>query len=463
MVEPLLPPDVASDIRREMRRRKKRKNRLLIILAVGVAIFTAASLLFYFALRPDTLRVAVGPAGSDDQKLIEGLAAAFARDADPVRFSPVITRSAAESVTLLGMSKVDLAVVRGDLDLPTDFRSIAILRKNIVVLWSAPNARHNRSFEISTIGDLAGHRVGVLGQADANITLLRVILQESGVRPDTVAVTQFGIDDIVKMAHDPALDAFMAVGPADDKTISNAIAATAARGELKFLPVDVSETIAQKHPRYESEEILASTFSTSPPRPDDKVETVSINHLLVSGSALPETTGGNLIRQLLSARQTLARKLPSAAHIEKPDTDKDAALPAHPGAAAYIDGTERTFLEKYSDYIWGSFLLLSGLGSVGVWLRHYRTRDEKEQHKVHRDRILVALSAVRTAGSAQELEAMQHQVDDILRETLECFDDGAIEGEDLSAIGLVLEQFHHAVADRRRMLSVSNAAAPDLH
>ena len=48
------------------------------------------------------------------------------------------------------------------------------------------------------------------------------------------------------------------------------------------------------------------------------------------------------------------REVPAAAKIEKPNTDKDAALPAHPGAAAYIDGTERTFMDKYSDYIWGA-------------------------------------------------------------------------------------------------------------
>ena len=40
----------------------------------------------------------------------------------------------------------------------------------------------------------------------------------------------------------------------------------------------------------------------------------------------------------------------------------------------------------------------------------------------------------------------------ILRETLDCYDDGAIEEEDLSAFGLVLEQFHRAVADRRAVI-----------
>ena len=61
------------------------------------------------------------------------------------------------------------------------------------------------------------------------------------------------------------------------------IAATARdRGEPKFLPIDVSETIAQKHPLYESEEIPGSTFSSSPARPGEKIETVSINHLIVA-------------------------------------------------------------------------------------------------------------------------------------------------------------------------------------
>jgi len=36
-----------------------------------------------------------------------------------------------------------------------------------------------------------------------------------------------------------------------------------------------------------------------------------------------------------------------------------------------------------------------------------------------------------------------------LRETLDYYDDGAIEEGDLSAMSLVLEQFRHAVSDAR--------------
>ena len=446
------------------RRSRTRKGSALLLLAAGLFLFGVAAGTLYYALRPVTLRIAVGPPGSDDQKLIQALAQTFAHDGSTVRLLPTTTDGAVESLAVLGAAKADLAVARGDLEMPADAQSVAIVRKNVVVLWApsglAGKGSKKPAAKIKEIADLAGHRVGVIGRTPANVTLLRVILTESGVVPDKVAVTQFGTSQIAEMARDPTIDAFMAVGPLDSKITSEAIAATArARGEPKFLPIDVSEAIAQRHPLYESEEIPGSSFTSSPPRPEDKVETVSVNHLIVARKSVSETAVATLARQLFAARRSLAREVPGAAHIEKPDTDKDAALPAHAGAAAYIDGTERTFLERYSDYFWAAILVLSGLGSAGAWLRHYWKRDEREQNTVHRARLFELISRVRAAESPEELFAMQCEVDDLLREALDCYDDGAIEEEDLSAFGLVLEQFHHAVADRRATI---DAVAPDL-
>jgi hypothetical protein len=293
----------------------------------------------------------------------------------------------------------------------------------------------------------------VIGTTKANVTLLRVILRESGIDPEKVAVVQFSIQKISEMARDTSIDAFMSVGPLDSKITSEAIAATAhERGEPKFLPIDVSDAIAQKHPAYQSEEIPGSTFNSSPARPDDKIETVGVNHLIVARRELSETAVGAFTRQLFSVRQALARELPGAANIATPDTDKDAALPAHRGAAAYIDGTERTFLEKYSDFIWGGLLLLSGLGSAGAWFRSYLRRDEKARSVVLRDRVLALSALARDGKSTDQLRDMQRDVDAIIRETLEAYDDGAIEEGDLSAFGLALEQFHRAVADRHEAL-----------
>ena len=62
------------------------------------------------------------------------------------------------------------------------------------------------------------------------------------------------------------------------------------------------------------------------------------------------------------------------------------------------------------------------------------------------------VSRVRTAETNEELLAMQHEVDAIIGETLESYDAGAIEQEELAAFGLVLELFDHAIGERRTAL-----------
>ncbi len=79
-----------------------------------------------------------------------------------------------------------------------------------------------------------------------------MILKESGINPDKVTISQFGTNQIGEMARDPSVDAFMAVGPLKSKITVDAIAATAAaRGEPKFLPIEVADAIAKKNPIYE--------------------------------------------------------------------------------------------------------------------------------------------------------------------------------------------------------------------
>lgn len=446
--------------------RRSRRNYAFLILAAGILLFGMAAGALVYVLRPVTLRIAVGPAGSDDLKLVQVIAQTFGRDGSHVRLAPITTEGAAESIALMASGKADLAVARGDLNLPTNAESVAILRKNVVVLWApsgkpAKGSKKSPPAKIKSIDDLAGHRVGVIGRTQANATLLRVILSESGVNPDKVAVAQFATNQISELARDASVDAYMAVGPLESKITADAISATAAaRGEPKFLPIDVAETIAKKHPLYEAEEIPPNIFSSSPARPEDKVDTVSVNHLIVAPHSLSDTVVGALVRQLFTQRQQIAREAPHAAKIEKPDTDKDAALPAHPGAAAYIDGTERTFLEKYTDYIWFIVLILSGLGSVGAWLKHYFGRDARETYTQHRDNLLELISRVRHAETPEQVATMQDEADGLLREALGCYDDGAIEEGDLSAIGLALEQFNHAVADKRATLGVATADVP---
>ncbi len=376
------------------RRTRRKRNSLLLVLAVGVVVFCGAAGALYYAVRPAILRVAVGPAGSEDDRVIHAMAEVFAHESRNVRLSPVTTDGAIEAIALLRSGKADLAVGRGDLDMSTDVQAIAVLRKNYAVLWSPSglagkgSSKRKTVRKIEEIADLAGHKVGVIGRTPANVALLRVILSASGVEPDKVSVVQFGADKIDELARDPTLDAFLAVGPLDSKITADALRATArSRGAPKFLGIDASEALALKHPRYEAVEIPSSVFNANPAWPDDKIDTISVSHLILTRKALPEATAAAFFRQLFAVREVIAEQVPGGAHITKPDAEKDSELPVHRGAAAVINGSERTFLDKYGDYFWFALLLVSALGSAAAWFRRYLNRDERDENITHRKRI----------------------------------------------------------------------------
>jgi len=132
-----------------------------------------------------------------------------------------------------------------------------------------------------------GRRVGCLGRTAVNVTLLKVILSESGLNPTRLRSRGFSVAQINDMVKDPSIDAFMTVGPLDSRITTDAIATTARlRGEPVFIPIDVSEAISHKHPLYESEEIPAALFTSAPARPEDKVETLGVDHLIVAPKSL---------------------------------------------------------------------------------------------------------------------------------------------------------------------------------
>ena len=85
-------------------------------------------------------------------------------------------------------------------------------------------------------------------------------------------------------------------------------------------------------------------------------------------------------------------------------------------------------------------------------MRHFIRRDERKLNILHREKLVDAIAKARRIDTIEELDALQREADEILRETLDCYDDGAVDESDLAAYHLVLEQFHHAVVDRRAAL-----------
>src|SRR5262245_43574659 len=434
--------------------RSAQRRLAFVSLAGLMAVLGVAAAAYYFAMRPVTLKLAVGPANSDDIKVAQTLAQAFNNQPNSqIRLRTVPTDGAVASAQAIAEGKADLAIIRGDLDVPKNAQAVATLRKNVAVLWVPPAAKakgKKAAPKITKIAQLAGRRIGVIGRTQANVNLLKVILKQYGVDPNKVEIVQFPANEAAEAIRNQKADAYIAAGPVNSKITTDAIIASSRDGGTPtILAIDLAEAIAQNHPAYDASEIPAGSFGSVP---EEEVKTISFAHHIVARKGLPESTVAAFTRQLFSIRQALKNEFPLTAKIETPDTDKDASIPAHPGAAAFVDGEEKTFLDRYSDFIWWGLMALSAMGSAGAWFAGYLKKDERNNNSSLRDRLLDMIATARKSDSTEELDQLQTEADTILRDTLQCFEHGAIEEGGLIAFNIALEQFHNAVADRRTLL-----------
>src|ERR1700712_1804075 len=77
--------------------RSAKRKAMLVTLAGLLALFGTLAGVYYFAMRPVTLRIAVGPANSDDLKVVQALTQAFTQAHSHVRLRPMQTDGAQAS------------------------------------------------------------------------------------------------------------------------------------------------------------------------------------------------------------------------------------------------------------------------------------------------------------------------------------------------------------------------------
>jgi len=85
-------------------------------------------------------------------------------------------------------------------------------------------------------------------------------------------------------------------------------AASTAKEGPTFVSIGESEAIEKRFPNYESIEIVANAFGSSPPKPPEAVETIGFTHYIVAHRTLNENDVGEFARLLYGARQTRRRR-----------------------------------------------------------------------------------------------------------------------------------------------------------
>ncbi|WP_158266773.1 TAXI family TRAP transporter solute-binding subunit [Alsobacter soli] len=427
----------------------------LLMVAGVIAVILAVFAGIYAYNRPTEFVVAVGPPHSEDAKLVQAADKILRRDRASVRLKVLLTPGPAEAAKAFDDEKADLAVVRSDLSVNSTGQAIAILHRNAAVLL-APSGS-----PIEHVGDLRGKTVGMVRQTVANDQLLETILRQYEVPGHEVARVALGLEEIESAVRNHRVDAVLAVGPVTGNIVPAAVAAVAAGAGAPpiFVPVNEADAIAQRTPAYDSMQIVRGSFGGAPPKPSDSVQTIAAVYRIVAQAKLADAHVTDLTRRLYEMRNDLVAAVPLAARIEAPDTDKGGRITVHPGAAAYLDGDEESFLDRYGDWFYIIAMVMGGVASAFAALAG-RWRSRGHEQALRLERLLGIMREARTAETRQVLDYLEQQADEVFSQTLALASREEIDAGRLTAFSLALDQVRQAIAERRRMLAKSDGATP---
>src|SRR5262249_12055257 len=138
--------------------------------------------------------------------------------------------------------------------------------------------------------------------------------------------------------------------------------------------------------------------------------------------------------------------------IEPADTDKDAFIVAHQGAAQYINDDVKSFMERYSDLLYIGVAALGIFGSICATLYTKVTRVAPEKASELATELLDLGEQIQDAKTVDELDALQDEVEKILRNVVIGLRDGTLSGDGLDTFKLGYQFVRDEISLRRDSL-----------
>ena len=401
---------------------------LVTVMVTAVAVITASD----WYRQPTAITIAVGPADSPEGRFAAKLAEVLQQGRASIRLKiePQGTRN--QALTRFARHEVDLAIVRtDDRKIPANARALAVLEHEAVLLIGTRQAK------LSTLADLEGKRVAVVGRDSRNEVFLRRLLEQykfdfkktsiRTVSPDTPLDTVLsGNVDLAVLIYP-----LSRLGSGDDfERLAKGV-----RG-ISVHAIDDAKALQRKLPGVYTETIEAGLLSGSPRIPEDDIDTVALQKILIARRGLGEQYVVELMRALFENGRQLAVDNSFATRIEPPDAEKGALIAIHEGANQYVASEVKTFFDRYSDMIYIGMSVASVLGSMAVALYSTVFRRPPRQASERVGDLMRLRSRIRAATGAQEVAAAEAELEAVLNEILLGLSDGTLSPHGLAAFRL---------------------------
>jgi TRAP-type uncharacterized transport system substrate-binding protein len=442
--------------RRRLRVVKTNRSQI-VLFSILTLILTAATVWGGRTLvrNSETLVFAVGEANGPEARFAARLATVLKNNSSRLQLKIVPNGDNAKAIAQFDRKEANLAILRTDAKIPSRARSVAILEHDVLLLISPAGKK------IKTVAELKKKKIAVVADSESSVTLIRTVFEFSDT-PDAVARVQMAppgstFDKLFASGFGAVVAIVHASRAVKDKSYEQ----HAKRGGFTLNAIDAAKAIVRKYPALSEETVTTGMLSASPTLPEEDIDTIGLEWLLVAQSKLPTTTVSDLARIIYENKAELAIEGGFASKIEPAATDKDAFIVAHPGAAEYINDETKSFVERYSDVMYIALAALGIIGSIfaGIYTKVTRIAPEKASELA--TAILDIGERMEGAKSLDALDELQDQLEAVLRGVVIGLRDGTISSDGLDTFKLGYEFVRDEIGMRRDHLKRHPPAQDD--
>jgi TRAP-type uncharacterized transport system substrate-binding protein len=395
----------------------------------------------------ESLTFAAGDANGLEARFAARLATVLKNNSSKLRLNIVSNGDSGKALAQFERRQADLAVLRTDAKVPPRARALAILEHDVLMLLSPPNKK------IKSLAELKKKKIAILADGDNNAAFVRKMLEISD-NSDAASAVQLAPPNspLDKLFAPGGYGAAIAIAHASTIAKNKSYEQYAKRGGFTLNAIDEAKALGRRDPAISEETLATGTLSSAPPIPDDDLSTIGLQWLLVAQSRMSLATAGELARTIYENKAELALPDGFASRIEPADTDKDAFVVAHQGAAEYINDDTKSFMDRYSDLLYLAAAALSIIGSIFAGLYAKVTRIAPEKASELATAILDIGERIEHANSMDALDALQEELEQILRGVVIGLRDGTVSSDGLDTFKLGYEFVRDEIGMRRESL-----------
>jgi TRAP-type uncharacterized transport system substrate-binding protein len=421
----------------------------LAVLACGLGLFG-----YRYATHPTALTVAVGSIDGDAARLMSAVEARMVETNAPVRLQVIDKGTAQGAIDAFAAGETDLAVARADIGDLSSARTVVLITHAVVLIAVPPGS------SVDSVDGLKGKTIGVIG-ANTNRGVISVLSKAYDLEQAKVTFKNLAPGDTTQALQSKQIQALLVVMPISEKYLGMLRDAfpRSAKSKPGLLAIEQAGAIAADARAYESFDLPKGTLRGSPPIPEEDLTTLRVPLYLVANKKLGDNVVAALAKTMMEVRRDLLGEYPLLAHISAPSTDKDAFIPVHPGAAAYFNGEQQSFLDKYADKLFYASMLLGFAASMLAAAWKFMTKGSSDPRESPLMRLYGLMDKIGAARSEAELADAERDIDEILKLELEKHSSGNAQAAESAALGLATHRLERLIGQRRIALSDRAATA----